>query len=154
MGITKILMRIKLIAAIGAATVSGLHTTLIPIAAFTPFFSFASMYNEELTVKLGWLILIAVGIYLLSFITADVLMRLKNATCNVVGLYIVVGINLLDMITACCSAVDSFYAWKMINILWSTAILVAALLGTRGQQNRPSVPSVPKVNFLNIRRRF
>ena len=133
MGITKILMRIKLIAAIGALTVPGLFHSLIPIAAFTPLFSFAFMYNEKLTTKLGWLILIVVGIYLLSFITADVLMRLKNATCNVVGLYIVVGINLLDMITACCSAGDSFYAWKMINILWSTAILIAALLGTRGR---------------------
>ena len=131
MTITKILMRIKLIAAIGAATVSGLHTTLIPIAAFTPFFSFASMYNEELTVKLGWMILTVVGIYLLSFITADVLMRLKNATCNIVGLYMVVGINLLDIVTACCSVGDSLQYWKVINILWSAAILIAALLELR-----------------------
>ena len=128
MKITKNLFLIKLSATFIAFVIWSLDTYLRPIYSYTVFYSLASMFDAEIALHFGWLIVAVLAIYLLSSITACILLKVENESCNIVVVCSVVTACVLDVITISCSFADSFGYWKIINLLWSIAVLVPVLL--------------------------
>ena len=126
MKIIRTMSLVKFLAAVGAITLVSAFDALIAISSFTLPFSMASMFDDAISAKFGLFILIFLGLYFVTFLVSQVLLRLENERCNFIGLLCVMGMNLCDIISAALSCLGTANVAKIINIVLSVAMVVAA----------------------------